>query len=361
MVDAETLSRISWQLASRRFCASQAAIALAVLACNARNYYPTRPQLTTQTRTAESAIRAAVSKMLEQGQLVELSGRRLALAALAPTAASTDAQTAHDYDEPPTAQPAQPFAETPRQQQEHNARPPQPSDRPPQPAAATTPPAATTSQKAAATSPRAPEKAVLNDFEKATAAKTAREADRLAAFAIKICKLDATTAAAAAALLADYSAQALADALAQFAYSYTARNRLASCKNPLGQIIAWARDPSRMDKLPTGTPTLASFEQQQAKQQQASENAARQATQSANDEALADIFMRREQAQRAEVIDAMLASRSPFGRSAAMFREYRHTNWRGLFLPSEREELAEALAAAEMFARSRTRPAAKPA
>ena len=353
MIDAETISRISWQLASRRFCASQAAIALAVLACNARNFYPTRPQLTKQTRTAESAIRAACIKMIEQGQLVELPGRRLALADLAPAATSRDAQT-HDFDNPPSEATLEPFAETPQASPAPTLAHTNEPRHPPPPVAATRQPAAATTQQAAPTTPRAREKAVLSSNEKQAAAKTAREAALLAAFASEVCKLDKANSAAAAALLKDYSAQAIGAALAQFAYAYTARGRLPSCRNPIGQIIAWSREPSRMDVLPAEAATLASFEQAKQNSQQRKAETEQAQGEAARNFALADAFMQRSQPERAAVIDAMHARRSPFANDAAMFKEYRHSNWRGLFLPHELEALAAALAAAEMLARSRT-------
>lgn len=339
---ADDLAKLAWTFARRPHATgAEGAALLALLACNARGARPTRPDLFRWLTGSigRTALYDALAALIAERVIAELPGRRLCLAALLPAETvetdETDAphQSAATDDNGETAPPA---------------------------SAPTDNKSAAPDEKSATADVSHAREDAFKSFEKekaaANAARARDEAD-LRRFAVEVCKLPA---AAADQILATAKAQPVAEiaqALEQFHYAYTSghgtgQSRLDACRNPVGQVIDWTRNPHKRDRLPEAALTLARWKQGQAAraEQQQREAEARRRMQ-----ADAQLVARFAQRDRHEQAALCLALREKAPTLAARF--YAHFFDAGpgrdplAFVPAcERAAMLEALAAAEMLA-----------
>ena len=346
MPSADDLARLAWQFARRpHVTGAEAAALLALLACNARRCRPTRPDLCRWLAgsVSRTSLYDALAALVADGTVIELPGRRLCLAAMMPAETDAPAETDETEAPHPSAAPDENGAAPPPLSAPSENKSPQ-SD----------------AKSAAPDASRAHEEA-FKSFEKEKAAANAaraREEAVLRRFATEACKLPA---AAAEQILATAKAAPISEiraALEQFHYAYTSghgtgQSRQDACRNPIGQILDWTRNPHKRDTLPDAALTFARWQQRQASQAGQQERASAEDQRARADERRALGFAQR---PRAAQVEALRALREKAPTLAATLPTFFFDSgpganiYAGALPGRDRDERRAALAAAELLA-----------
>lgn len=229
---APNLVHVLWRLARLGLTGSEGSLVMGVAACNGNGYAPTRKDMLKQLAPAERTLRDAIASLIDNWKVLLEQDGRLALTPFRYLLAENGAMPG-----PPRGGPPLNIGEVPQ----HSGDTPQKHGETPQDFGNGSPPSR--------------EKAVQKQNNNGGGALTAPGSKRmdpvrleyLKRFAERECRLR-KVAAAVPSLVQTYGEVRVIEALEQFVFAYVERGREAN--NPPGQLIAWCKDPSKMDPLP---------------------------------------------------------------------------------------------------------------